>query len=121
MSNEVKYTMGGINMDGSNVLDSVGNSNLVIIDSLEIFRIKDAMSTWASEAEDNLLSKSDDFRTGSTICTLELLDEHDKICDVMLYDKDRTTVDQIFNVFGKKIQKLEDRKRPKPMNAFDDK
>lgn len=118
MSDAIKYTIGGINMDGSNVLDSLGNNNLVTVDSLEIFRIKDAISTWASEAEDNLLEKSDDFRTGSTICALELLDEHDKICDVMLYDKDRTTVDQIFNVFGKKIQKLEDRKRSKPMNTF---
>lgn len=121
MSNEIKYTIGGINMDGSNVLDSVGTNNLVTIYNLEDYNIKDAISTWATEAEDNLNSKSEDFRTGSTICTLGLLDENDKICEVMLYDNKRTTVNEIFEIFGKKIKKLEERKRIKSMQLFEDK
>ena len=118
MCNEIKYTIGAINMDGSNVLDSMGDNNLVVIDSLEAYRIKDAISTWATEAEDNLNSKSEDFKTSSTICSLELLDENDKICEVVLYDNKRTTVTEVFDIFSKKIQKLEERKGIKPMEVF---
>lgn len=118
MSSEIKYTIGAINIDGSNVLDSMGDNNLVLIDNLEAYNIKDAISTWATEAEDNLNSKSEDFRTSSTICTLALLDEKDKICEVMLYDNKRTTVNEVFEIFGKKIQKLEERKGIKPMEVF---
>lgn len=121
MNDEIKYTIGAINMDGSNVLDSLGANNLVAVTSMEAYSIKDAISTWASEAEDNLASKSDDFRTGSTICTLALLDENDKICEVMLYDNKRTTVNEVFEIFGKKINKLVERKKTKLMNAFNDK
>lgn len=121
MSDKIKYTIGAINLDGSNVLDSVGSNNIVEITNIEAYAIKDAISTWANEAEDNLRSKAEDFRTSSTICTLALLDENDKICEVMLYNNQSTTVNEVFEIFSKKINKLEERKRTKAMHVFEEK